>query len=220
MSLESWVLENLTFWQALYGQLCLICNIPGKPWKPGILSFTFQVWKMSGMCSKVGKSWNFNSKLWKYLKFVNLVSTFTFQDVIYPKQIFDIFVISTLSTQTLIQSQIDLGFDCFSMEITWKIHGILGHQRRGDCNTHKKRNIPLINQCVHLLTINVNEYVLFICLSSGFDTPVAGLPGEVWIPFRKKWRYCSPQTPQRTHRETRQSHSTCYLLSERGIKNV
>ncbi len=29
------------------------------------------------------------------------------------------FVISTLSTQTLIQSQIDIGFHCFYLENTW-----------------------------------------------------------------------------------------------------
>ncbi len=42
------------------------------------------------------------------------------------------FVISTLSTQTLIGSQIDLGFHCFYLEITWKIHGILCHKRSGN----------------------------------------------------------------------------------------
>ncbi len=42
------------------------------------------------------------------------------------------FVISTLSTQTLIQSQIDLGFHCFYLEITWRIHGILCHKRSGN----------------------------------------------------------------------------------------
>ncbi len=42
------------------------------------------------------------------------------------------FVISTLSTQTLIQSQIDLGIHCFYLEITWKIYGILCHKRSGN----------------------------------------------------------------------------------------
>ncbi len=42
------------------------------------------------------------------------------------------FVISTLSTQTLIWSQIDLGFHCFYLEITWKIYGILCHKRSGN----------------------------------------------------------------------------------------
>ncbi len=39
------------------------------------------------------------------------------------------FVISTLSTQTLIESQTDLVFHCFYLEITWKIHAILCHKR-------------------------------------------------------------------------------------------
>ncbi len=42
------------------------------------------------------------------------------------------FVISTLSTQTLIRGEIDLGFHCFYLEITWKIHGILCHKRSGN----------------------------------------------------------------------------------------
>ncbi len=42
------------------------------------------------------------------------------------------FVISILSTQTLIWSQIELGFHCFYLEIIWKIHGILCHKRRGN----------------------------------------------------------------------------------------
>ncbi len=40
------------------------------------------------------------------------------------------FVISTtLSTQTLIWSQINLGFHCFYLKIALKIHGILCHKR-------------------------------------------------------------------------------------------
>ncbi len=42
------------------------------------------------------------------------------------------FVISTLSTQTLIPSQIDIGFHCFYLEITWKIHRILCYKRSGN----------------------------------------------------------------------------------------
>ncbi len=42
------------------------------------------------------------------------------------------FVISALSAQTLIRSQIDLRFHCFYLEITWKIHGILCHKRSGN----------------------------------------------------------------------------------------
>ncbi len=44
------------------------------------------------------------------------------------KKIIYIFVISTLSRQTLIQRQINLEFHCFYLEITWKIHGILCQQ--------------------------------------------------------------------------------------------
>ncbi len=40
--------------------------------------------------------------------------------------------ISTLSTQTQIQSQFELEFHCFYLEITWKIHVILCHQRSGN----------------------------------------------------------------------------------------
>ncbi len=75
---------------------------------------------------KVVKTWNFNSKHGeKNLKFVNSMS-FTKIFLIY------FFVISTLSTQTLIWSQIDLGFHWFYLEITWKIHGILCHKRSGN----------------------------------------------------------------------------------------
>ncbi len=58
------------------------------------------------------------------------------------------FVISsTLSTQTLIRSQIDLGFHCFYLEITWKIHGILCYKRSvnpGSVLTHFKIYISKI----------------------------------------------------------------------------
>ncbi len=42
------------------------------------------------------------------------------------------FVISILSTQTLIRSQIDLGFHSFYLEITWKILESLCHKRSGN----------------------------------------------------------------------------------------
>ncbi len=57
---------------------------------------------------------------------------FVFQDVIFKNILIYIFVVSALSTQTRIQSQIDLGFHCIYLEITWKIHGILYHQRSGN----------------------------------------------------------------------------------------
>ncbi len=43
-----------------------------------------------------------------------------------------IFVISRLSEQTVIQSQIDLEIHWIYMGITWKIHGILCNQRSGN----------------------------------------------------------------------------------------
>ncbi len=82
---------------------------------------------------KLWKTWNFNSKPEKNLYFVKKKkSRFTFQDVIFKIKWIYVFVTSALSTQTLIQSQIDLEFHCIYLEITWKIHGILCHQRSGN----------------------------------------------------------------------------------------
>ncbi len=69
----------------------------------------FQAWKMLEICSKPRKN------MW----FVNSV----FQDSLFKmsftkKNLIYIFVIYKLSTQTLIQSQIDLEFDCFYLENT------------------------------------------------------------------------------------------------------
>ncbi len=82
---------------------------------------------------KVVKTWNFNSKPWKNMTFANsmfqaslFMMSFTEINLIY------FFVISTLSTQTLIRSQIDLGFHCSYLEITWKILGILCYKRSGN----------------------------------------------------------------------------------------
>ncbi len=83
----------------------------------------FQAWKLLKNC----KTWKFNSKPGKTY-FVN----FVFQDVIFKIILIYVFVISALSTQTLIQIHIDLGFHCIYLEITWKIHGILCHQRSGN----------------------------------------------------------------------------------------
>ncbi len=80
---------------------------------------------MPGICSKSGKTWNFNSKPEQNLKFENSMFQASLFKMSFTKIILIyFFVISTLSTQTLIQSQIDLGFHCFYLEITWKIHGI------------------------------------------------------------------------------------------------
>ncbi len=95
--------------------------------------FLFQTWKIPGICSKSGKTWNFNSKPGKNLKFANSM----FQASLFKMSFTQIiliyfFVICTLSTQTLIQSQIDLGFRYFYLEITNKIHGSLCHKISGN----------------------------------------------------------------------------------------
>ncbi len=88
---------------------------------------------MPGKCLKFGqkvrKTWNFNSKSGNNLTFVNSVFQDSFFKMSFTQKYDFNFVISTLSTQTLIQSQIDLGFHCFYLEITWKIYGILCRQR-------------------------------------------------------------------------------------------
>ncbi len=61
------------------------------------------------------------------------VLSFTFQNVIYKQ--FSFISLSYLhyrNTNTVIQRQIDLGFHCFYLEITWNIHVILCHQRSGN----------------------------------------------------------------------------------------
>ncbi len=81
---------------------------------------------MTGICSKSGKNLEFNSKPGINLKFANSMFQASLLKMSFTKIIpIYFFVISTLSTQTLIRSQIDLGFHCFYLEITWKIHGIL-----------------------------------------------------------------------------------------------
>ncbi len=93
---------------------------------------------MPGKClefaQKVVKTWNCNSKPGKKpLKFANSMFHTSLFKMSFTKIILIyFFVISTLSIQTLIQSQIDLGFHCFYLEITWKIHGILCHKRSGN----------------------------------------------------------------------------------------
>ncbi len=81
---------------------------------------------MPGICSKSGKNLEFELKTWKKnLKFANSMFQASLFKMSFIKTILIyFFVISTLSTQTLIQSQIDLGLHCFYLEITWKIHGI------------------------------------------------------------------------------------------------
>ncbi len=98
--------------------------------KPGILSFSFPCLEFA---QKMVKTWNFNSKPGKNLKFANSMFQASLFKISFTKIILIyFFVISALSTQTLIRSQIDLGFHCFCLEITWTIHGILCHKRSGN----------------------------------------------------------------------------------------
>ncbi len=60
---------------------------------------------------KVVKTWNFNSKPGKNMKFANSMFQASLFKMSFTKIILIyLFVISTLSTQTLIECQIDLGF--------------------------------------------------------------------------------------------------------------
>ncbi len=103
----------------------------GKPW---ILPFTFQPRKYLAIAQKLGgKPGILVENLEKKQQISNcFVSRFTFQDVIYKKNLLHLRHIYIINTNTVIWSQIDLGFHCFSLEITWKIHGISHHQRSGN----------------------------------------------------------------------------------------
>ncbi len=104
-------------------------TLPGKPGKPGILSFSFPDLEFA---QKVVKTWNCKSKpgkMWNWLILCFKLFKMSFTKII----LIYFFVISTLSTQTLIRSQIDLRFHCFYLEITWKENnGILCHKRSGN----------------------------------------------------------------------------------------
>ncbi len=103
-----------------------------KTWK--FVIFFSRPGKCLEFAQKVVKTWNFNSKpVKKNFKFENSMFETSLFKISFTKIILIyFFVIFTLSTQTLIQSQIDIGFHCFTMEITWKIHGILCHKRSGN----------------------------------------------------------------------------------------
>ncbi len=91
------------------------------------------IYRVSTLFWKTLKTWNFViffSRPGKCLEFAQKASLFkmAFTKII----MIYFFVISTLSTQTLIRSQIELGFHCFYLEITRKIHGILCHKKCGN----------------------------------------------------------------------------------------
>ncbi len=97
-----------------------------KTWNFGI--FFSRPGKCMEFAQKSVKTWNFNSKPWKTWNLQCYVLSFTFQDVIY-KNNSDLHLCNMyiINTNIVIRSQIDHGFHCFYLEITWKIHGILCH---------------------------------------------------------------------------------------------
>ncbi len=104
-------MHKIKNWNTIY-------RVPTLPGKPGILLFSFQglenAWNLlkSGILTQ-----NLEKKTLKLANSMFQASLFkmSFTNII----LIDFFVISTLSTQTLIRSQIDLGFHCFYLENTW-----------------------------------------------------------------------------------------------------
>ncbi len=85
------------------------------------------------ICSKSSKNQEFQLKIWKNVKFANSMFQASIFKMLSTKIILIyFFVISSLSAQTLIWSQIDLRFYCFYLEITLKIHEILCQKRNGN----------------------------------------------------------------------------------------
>ncbi len=94
--------------------------------------FLFQAWKCLEFAQKVVKIWNFNSKPGKTWNLQILFQASLYKMSFTKIILIYFFVISTLSTQTLIRSQIDLGFHCLFLEITWKIHRVFCYKRSGN----------------------------------------------------------------------------------------
>ncbi len=83
--------------------------------------------------SKSVKGWNFNSNPRKKHEICKFnVPKVTFRDVIYKKIHLHLCHIYIINTNTVIQRQVDLGFQCFYLEITWKMQGMLCYQRSGN----------------------------------------------------------------------------------------
>ncbi len=105
-------------------------TLPRKPWKPGFFLFTFpgleNAWNLLKKWGNHGiltQNLEKNFVIWNLLICKLHVSKFTFKNAIYKKNLIYIFVISTLSTQTLILSQIDLVISLLlpgnNLENTW-----------------------------------------------------------------------------------------------------
>ncbi len=128
------LVNAVNLWRTTASYTCQIyvINHGSHPtWKTwNFVLFFSRPGKCVEFAQKVVKTWNFNSKPGFFLlKFANSMFQASLFKISLTKIILIYFVISTLSTQILIQSQIDLGFHCFYLEITWKIHGILCHKR-------------------------------------------------------------------------------------------
>ncbi len=89
---------------------------------------------MPGIFSKVGKTWNCNPKPGKKMKFENSVIQDSHFKMSFTKKILFISLLYLHYQNKLIQRQIDLGFHCLYLEITWKLHGILCHSEVGSLN--------------------------------------------------------------------------------------
>ncbi len=115
--------EQINPFSMIYISTRLISQFPTwKTWN--FVIYFSRLGKCLEFAQKVWKTWNCNSKPGKNLKFAISVFHYSLFKMLFTKQILIyIFIISTLSTQ------IDLGFHCFYLEISWKIHGILCHQR-------------------------------------------------------------------------------------------
>ncbi len=118
-------------WQKSLWPINRVSTLSAKPAKPGILSYTFpcleNAWNLFKKLRR--KNWNFNSKPEKNFNLVNLV----FQDSLFKMSFTKYFHLHLCHIYNIvIQSQIDLKFHCFYLEITWEIHGISCHQRSGN----------------------------------------------------------------------------------------
>ncbi len=129
-------------WASLIIKITLVSlRVPKLPWKPGILLFTFpsleNAWNLLKNCENL----KFLLKTWKKLVLCKFCfSWFSFQDVIFKKILIYVFVISALSTQRLIQSQIDLGFHCIYLEKPGKYMEFCVTSELGTLSLNENRN--------------------------------------------------------------------------------
>ncbi len=191
-------------------------TLPGKPWKKwNFVIFFSKPGKCLEFPQKVVKTGNFNLKPGKNVKFANSMFQASLFKMSFTKIILIcFFVISTLSTQTLIRSQIDPGFYCFYLEITWKIHEILCHKRSGNPGESIPRFYHSLGALIFVRGDNEKIYILismdviiflswdlvdlFVCLfRSGFlnyyflqtSTPIECDGLSIWILLVDVWTW-------------------------------